>query len=160
MRFLILALTMTVCPLLRGANVADIQPIDERNFGKMPDGTVVKLFTLRNAHGMVAKVMSYGATITEVEVPDRNGALTNVVLGADNLDQYLKGFPAAASVIGRVANRIAKARFTLDGAEYKLAANNGPNHIHGGRKGFAQVLWQPKALPPGEHEAAVQFTYL
>jgi aldose 1-epimerase len=133
--------------------------IEEKEFGKMADGAPVKLFKLRNTKGMVAKVMTYGAILTELQVPDRHGALTNVVLGADNLESYLKGFPAAA-VIGRVANRIAKARFTLDGVEYQLAANSGQNHIHGGRKGFAQVLWQARPLPPGPHAAAVQFTYL
>jgi len=139
---------------------AALQRIDERDFGKTQDGTTVKIFTLRNAKGMTAKVMSFGATVTELQVPDKHGAVTNVILGADNLDQYLLGFPAAAAVIGRVANRIAKARFTLDGVEYKLAANNGPNHIHGGNKGFARVVWQAKALPARDHEAALQFTYL
>ena len=125
----------------------------------MRDGTHVRLFTLRNAGGMVAKVMTYGAILTEVQTADRRGLMTNVVLGADRLDQYLEGFPASAAVIGRVANRIAKARFTLDGREYLLAANNGPNHIHGGRKGFAQVLWEPRPFPPGLHEAALQLAY-
>ena len=146
--------------LLPQANGAPLNRVEEKEFGKPPDGGSVKLFTLRNAKGLVAKVMNFGATLTELQVPDRNGALTNVVLGADSFDQYLKGFPASASVIGRVANRIAKARFTLDGVEYKLAANSGPNHIHGGRIGFAQVLWHAKALPAGERRAAVQFTYL
>src|SRR5439155_23154887 len=90
----------------------------------------------------------------------RHGARTTLVIGPDGFDQYRKGFSAAAAVIGRVANRIAGARFTLDGVEYKLAATNGPNHLHGGRKGFAQVVWQSQALPAGQHEAAVQFAYL
>src|SRR2546421_11465139 len=110
--------------------------VEEKEFGKMPNGAVVHIFTLRNPKGMIAKIMTFGATLTELQVPDRNGTTTNVVLGADNFEQYLKGFPASAAVIGRVANRIAKARFTLDGVEYKLAANNGPNHIHGGLTHF------------------------
>jgi aldose 1-epimerase len=134
--------------------------IEERAFGALPDGTPVKLFTLRNAHGMTAKIMSYGATVTEWRVPDRQGRTANILLGADNLEQYVKGFPAAAAVIGRFANRIARARFTLDGVEYQLAANNGRNHLHGGRKGFASVVWEAKALPVQPHAAAVQFTYL
>jgi aldose 1-epimerase len=134
--------------------------IEAREFGKTADGASVKIFTLRNAKGMSAKVMSQGATITEIQVPDWRGTTTNVVLGAQTFDEYLKGFPGSAAVIGRVANRIGKARFALDGKEYKLAANSGPNHIHGGRKGFAQVLWQGQALPLQEHEAAVQFTYI
>jgi len=144
----------------QSAGESPMKRLAEQEFGRTPEGTVVKLFTLRNAKGVSAKVMAYGAIITEIKVPDRHGAMTNVVLGADDFDQYRKGFPAAAAVVGRVANRIARARFTLDGVEYKLAANNGPNHLHGGRKGFAQVVWQSKALPAGQHEQAVQFAYL
>src|SRR5439155_5929986 len=154
--------SITCLVLLLGPDVlqaAPVQRIEETEFGKMPDGASVRLFTLRNSHGLIAKLITYGATLTELRVPDRNGATVSVVLGADNLEQYLKGFPAA-SVVGRVANRIAKASFTLDGVDHKLAANAGPNHIHGGRKGFAQVLWQAKPLPPALHQAAVQFTYL
>ena len=154
---------LAAAALLISLGLSAAQPmkrLEEREFGKMPDGTPVKLFTLHNAKGLTAKVMSYGAVLVELQAPDRTGALTNVILGTDNLEQYLKGFPASAAVIGRVANRIAKARFTLDGVEYKLAANNGPNHLHGGRKGFAQALWLGKGLPGDGHSAAVQFTYL
>lgn len=126
----------------------------------MPDGTPVTEITLRNAHGLRVRLINYGATITEILAPDRTGGLTNVVLGATSLDAYLKGFGGAASVIGRVANRIAHARFTLDGVEYKLAANNGPHHLHGGKVGFARVLWQARTLPPTEHAAAAQFSYV
>jgi aldose 1-epimerase len=139
---------------------SSVKRVEEQEFGKTQEGAVVKLFTLRNAKGMSVKVMTYGAIITEIKVPDRHGALTNVVLGAGDFDSYRKGFPASAAVIGRFANRIAKARFTLDGVEYKLAANNGPNHLHGGPKGFAQVVWQSEALPAGQNDAAVRFTYL
>ena len=154
---------LVASPVLIACTQTNGEPLtrlEEREFGKLADGTVVRQFTLRNDRGTLAKIMSYGATITELQVPDRSGARTNVVLGADTLDQYLKGFPASAAVIGRVANRIAKARFTLDGVEYKLAANSGPNHIHGGNRGFARVIWRAQALPAGPHEAAVQFTYL
>src|SRR5688500_19132151 len=86
---------------------------------------------------MVARVMEQGAIITELLALDRQGRATNVVLGAKTLDEYLNGFAGSAAVIGRFANRIADAKFTLDGVEYKLAANNGKNHLHGGRAGFA-----------------------
>jgi aldose 1-epimerase len=138
---------------------ATLARIEQADFGTMPDGKKVTIFTLRNQHGMVAKVIEYGAIITELQVPDKNGAVTNVVLGAKSLDEYVKGYGGAAAAIGRFANRIAKARFTLDGVEYKLAANNGHNHIHGGRKGFASVLWEGLALPAKTGEAAVRFTY-
>jgi aldose 1-epimerase len=139
------------------ASGASPQRLEEREFGKMPNGTAVKLFTLRNASGMSAKIMTYGAILTELRVPDRHGVVTNVVLGADTLEQYLKGFRAPAAIIGRVANRIAGARFALDGVEYKLAANDRPNHIHGV---FDKRVWEAKAIPPGEGRAAVQLTYL
>lgn len=145
---------------LTGAQAQPLTRLEERDFGKTADGATVKQFTLRNAHGMVVKVMSYGAIITEVDVPDRNGAVTNVVLGATNFDRYMSGFGTSAAAIGRVANRIAGARFTLDGVEYKLAANNGTNTLHGGRRGFASMVWQGQALPVQEHAASVRFTYL
>ena len=125
----------------------------------MPDGTEIKLVTLKNKNGVTAKIMTYGAIITELQVPDRSGKFTNVVLGCDNLNQYLKGFPASAAVIGRFANRIAKGRFTLDGVEYKLATNNGKNHLHGGPTGFGQRVWSLNTLPEESDSAAVSFSY-
>jgi aldose 1-epimerase len=124
-------------------------------FGKLPDGTAVDLYTLTNANGLVAKVTTYGAIITELHVPDRQGELGDIVLGFDNLEQYLKGHPYFGATVGRFANRIANARFTLDGKTYTLAAKNGPNHLHGGLKGFDKVLWhaEPQA------GAVVKFTY-
>jgi aldose 1-epimerase len=137
-----------------------MKPTAERVlFGKTTDGTEVHLYTLRNSQGANAKIMTYGAIVTELHVTDRKGQYTNVVLGADDFEAYLKGFPASAAVIGRFANRIGQARFTLDGVEYKLAANNGPNHIHGGRRGFAQRVWVGEALPSRDSEAAIRLTY-
>ena len=158
--FATLALSLPALAVPAQPAAPPMNHIEETAFGQLPDGTPVKLFTLRNTRGVVARIMSQGATLTELQVPDRRGHCTNVVLGADRFEPYQKGFPAAASVIGRFANRIARARFTIDGVEYRLAANNGPNHIHGGRRGFAQVVWQGQALPRRAGEAAVQFTYL
>jgi aldose 1-epimerase len=127
-------------------------------FGKTPDGTQVELYTLTNENGMVARIMTYGAIVTELLAPDRNGKLDDVVLGFDNLKDYLKGHPFFGAIAGRVANRIARGRFTLDGKEYKVATNNGPNHLHGGIKGFDKVVWKAVDV----HEAAgpaVRFTY-
>jgi aldose 1-epimerase len=115
--------------------------IETASFGKLPNGREAHLFTLRNSHGLIARVTDYGATLTELQVPDRARRFTNVVLGANSLEPYLGGFPAA-SVIGRYANRIRGARFTLDGREIKVTPNSGENHIHGGRMNFAKVLWQ------------------
>jgi aldose 1-epimerase len=124
-------------------------------FGALPDGTPADLYTLTNAQGLVAKVTSYGTILTELLVPDRKGQLGDIVLGFDNLAQYLKGHPYFGCTVGRVANRIAKGQFTLDGKTYKLAINNGPNHLHGGLKGFDKVVW--KAEP--QAGAAVEFSY-
>ena len=111
------------------------------DFGKTPEGTPVEMYVLSNGK-MTVKVITYGAIVTEIDVPDRNGKLADVVLGFDNLEGYLGGHPYFGAATGRVANRIAKARFTLDGKEYKLAANNGPNTLHGGLKGFDKVVWK------------------
>jgi aldose 1-epimerase len=129
--------------------------VDASSFGKLPDGTPVQLFTLTNAAGLVAKVADYGTIITELHVPDRSGRNGDIVLGFDSLEKYLKGHPYFGCTVGRVANRIAKGRFTLEGKTYTLAVNNGPNHLHGGLKGFDKVVW--KAQP--QQGAAVQFTY-
>jgi aldose 1-epimerase len=125
-------------------------------FGKTKEGTAVDLYTLTNRHGMVAKITTYGATLTELQVPDKSGRLTNVVLGYDRLEPYLAGVPYFGSTIGRVGNRIAKGRFTLNGKTYTLATNNGPNHLHGGNKGFDKVVWQAQPAPGAN---AITFTY-
>jgi len=114
--------------------------IQRAAFGALADGTPVELFTLTNANGLVAKITNYGTIITELHVPDRHGRPGDVVLGFDNLAQYLKGHPCFGCTVGRVANRIAGGRFTLDGKAYSLAINNGRNHLHGGLKGFDKVL--------------------
>ena len=132
--------------------------VEKSAFGTLPDGTTVDLFTLKNPNGIVVKVITYGAIITEVQAPDRNGKLGDIVLGFDNLDAYVKGHPYFGAAIGRVGNRIAKAQFKLDGKTYKLAANNGPNHLHGGLKGFDKVVWAATATAT-EDAAQVKFTY-
>jgi aldose 1-epimerase len=124
----------------------------------MPDGTPVQLFTLTNARGLVARLTNYGATITELHVPDRAGHADDVVLGFDNLAQYLGGHPYFGATVGRVANRIARGRFTLDGRTYTLARNNGPNHLHGGLEGLDKVVW--RAEPLSGPVAGVRFTHV
>lgn len=129
------------------------------DWGRTPDGGPVQRFTLSNSNGLIVRVINYGAILTEIRVPDRAGHFTNVVLGSDSLEAYLRGHPAAAAVIGRFANRIAGARFALDGVTYRLAANNGPNHIHGGPNNFARALWTPARVNSTGADAAVQFAY-
>ncbi len=141
-------------------NPAGLARVEEREFGRLNDGTVVKQFILRNAHGMTAKIITYGAIINDLQAPDRNGAMTNVVLGTDALERYTGGGVPGAVVLGRVANRIAGARFTIDGVEYTVTANAGTNQIHGGRRGFSNVVWQGQLLPAADQAAAVRLTYL
>lgn len=111
-------------------------------FGKSPSGVAVERYTLRNGHGMVARIATYGGIVTHLMAPDRKGQYADVVLGYDSLDGYLKSTPYFGALIGRYGNRIAKGQFTLNGARYKLAANNGPNSLHGGNVGFDKVVWK------------------
>jgi aldose 1-epimerase len=125
--------------------------IKQRDFGKTPDGTPVELYTLTNKNGMTVKIMTYGAIITEIHVPDKEGKSADVVLGFNNLEQYLKGHPFFGAIAGRYANRIAKGQFTLDGQTYHLPVNNGPNSLHGGTVGFDKAVWkaEPAETPDG-----------
>ena len=123
-------------------NVNNSTPsVTRQPFGKLTDGRTVELFTLTNAHGVEVRAMTYGGIITVIRTPDRDGRLDDVVLGFDNLAGYLGDSPYFGAIVGRYANRIARGRFTLDGATYQLARNNGPNSLHGGVRGFDKVLW-------------------
>lgn len=133
--------------------------ISHKPFGKTPEGTAVEQYTLTNKNGMSAKIITYGGIITELNVPDKDGKIGNVVLGFDTLDGYLKGHPYFGAITGRVANRIAKAKFTLDGKEYTLAANNGPNTLHGGVKGFDKRVWTAEPLTD-QQGPALRLSYL
>ncbi len=140
----------------KGQSVMDVT---KAPFGSLPDGTAVEIYTLTNDKGLKARIMTYGATLVSLEVPDRNGNPGDISLGYDSLDGYLKVNPYFGSTVGRVCNRIGKARFTLSGVEYKLGANDGLNSLHGGIKGFDKVLWT--AEPVKETGAAgVRFSYL
>jgi aldose 1-epimerase len=127
-------------------------------FGTLPTGEEVALCTLANKNGVTCKVMSYGAAITHLHVPGRDGRHADVVLGYPRLEDYLKGDAYIGATIGRVANRIAASRFTLDQRVYTLAANDGPHHLHGGRIGFDKVVWKI-AAPSANAGAKVSFTH-
>jgi aldose 1-epimerase len=133
--------------------------VEQTEFGKLPDGTVIVAYMLKNAKGSWAKVITYGATLTELYVPDRSGKPGDVVLGFSDLQGYLGDEPFFGATVGRYANRIAKGHFTLDGKEYTLALNNGPNTLHGGNIGFNRRVWKAEILP-GMSAAAVRFTYV
>jgi aldose 1-epimerase len=114
--------------------------------GALPDGTPVEQYTLSNGAGLRVKVLTLGAIIRSLETPDREFRLEDVVLGFDRLDGYFRNAPYFGAVVGRYGNRIADARFTLDGKAYALAANNGPNHLHGGLLGFDKRAWAARPV--------------
>jgi len=127
-------------------------------FGKVDD-TPVQLYTLTNKNGLVAKITNYGAIVTELHVPDRNGTLADIVLGFESLDSYVKGHPYFGAIVGRVANRIRNAEFTLAGKRYTLEANDKPHHLHGGRKGWDKVVWSAMPIDTAEG-SALELTYV
>lgn len=127
-------------------------------FGTMPDGREAYLFTLRNAAGMEVQVTNYGAYIVSCTAPDKQGKFENVTLGVPTFADYLKGTPNLGPVVGRFGNRIAKGRFTLDGQEYKLAVNNGANHLHGGLVGFDKKLWSATEANGAEPAVTLHYT--
>jgi len=133
--------------------------ISQAPFGKTPDGTPVELYTLRATGGIEARICTYGGILVSLKTPDRGGHLGDVVLGFDNLQGYLALNPFFGALVGRYGNRIAKAKFTLEGETYTLAANNGPNALHGGLKGFDKVVW--RATRTGTASApALELNYL
>ena len=139
---------------------AIVAPAIERStFGTLPDGAVVERFTLTNANGVTVVLSSLGAAIHSIRVPDREGRPADVVLGFETFDQWVAGRPFFGVIVGRYANRIAGGRFTLDNATYTLATNNGPNHLHGGTRGFDKVVWRAEPLA-GNDGDAVRFTYV
>jgi aldose 1-epimerase len=133
------------------------QGITMKQFGKMPDGTPVDLYALTNSHGMKVGIITYGARIQSIDVPDRNGNMADVVLGFGDMAGYLGNDPFFGATVGRYANRIAKGRFRLDGVEYQLPINDGPNCLHGGPEGFDKKVWHAHELS-GPHPA-LELTY-
>jgi aldose 1-epimerase len=127
-------------------------------FGKLPDGREVHQYTLTNKSGMFVQIIDFGATVTSLRVPDRNGKIEDVVLGYDSLQGYVEGTAYFGAIVGRYGNRIAKGRFQLDGKDYQLTVNDGENHLHGGKIGFNKVLWDAKILHSTD-EPALQLQY-
>jgi aldose 1-epimerase len=128
------------------------------DFGTV-DGKAVYLFTLTNAKGIIVKITNYGAIITQIWMPDRNGTTGDIVLGYDRLSNYITINPYFGCIAGRYANRIAKGKFTLDGKTYTLAVNNGENHLHGGIKGFDKVVWNASEFSDTTRSGVI-LTYL
>jgi len=128
------------------------------SWGRTGDGSV-EIYALTNVHGVEARIMTYGATLVSLQAPDRSGHFKNIVLGFDALEPYLGAKAYYGATVGRYANRIAKARFTLDGKTYQLAANDGPNSLHGGTRGFDKRIWQAEPLPVSQGNG-VRLTYV
>jgi len=133
--------------------------IKKEAFGKTADDKNVNLYTLTNANGLKAKITNYGAIVTSLQVPDRNGNLADIVLGYDTIDEYIKASPYFGAIVGRYGNRIAKGKFTLNGIEYSLATNDGENHLHGGIKGFDKVVWNAEPMQD-DNGVSLKLTYL
>jgi len=159
----VLAIGMAAACGGRGGEPRDNAVVKSAGFSRAPfgqvDGKNVFLYRLINARGMEVRAMSYGATIVSLRVPDRNGQSDDVVLGFDTLDGYLAPEPYFGAVVGRYGNRIAKGQFTLDGTTYHLATNNGPNHLHGGLKGFDKVVWDAEPFDR-DGRSGIVFTHV
>jgi aldose 1-epimerase len=140
------------------AAAADDRPapgITHKPYGKTKDGTPVEEYTLVNKNGVTMKVITYGGIVTEIHVPDKDGKFADVCLGCTDLAEYEAGHPFFGAIAGRVANRIAKGKFTLNGKQYTLAVNNPPNHLHGGNRGFDKRVWTAEGADLGDRKVLV-----
>ncbi|MHA7943532.1 aldose epimerase family protein [Formosa sp. 3Alg 14/1] len=133
--------------------------INQSVYGTTPEGDQVDLYTLKNAHGMQVDVITFGGIITKLTVSNTDGKFENVVLGYDNLESYLSNPTYFGAIIGRFGNRISKGKFSLNGTDYPLAINNGPNHLHGGIKGFDKVIWNAEPIETND-KVALKLSYL
>ncbi len=129
------------------------QEIRVRSFGETAAGEPVDIYTLVNAQGAETEITNYGGIVVSLMMPDQEGEFEDIVLGFDTLDEYLQGHPYFGATVGRYANRIADAEFTLDGETYTLTANDGTNHIHGGNQGFDKVVWRAQAYTTADGPA-------
>jgi len=143
-----------------GCMEAGKMSIKTEPFGQTPDEQAVDLVTMTNPNGIEARIMTFGGIIVSMKTPDRDGNLGDVVLGFDDLSGYTKEHPYFGAIIGRYGNRIGAGKFTLNGVEYKLAVNNGPNHLHGGIKGFDKVVWKIEDAKTTGDEAILSLGYL
>ena len=154
---LLLAVSIALRPVT--ASVKAKSDVRKQSFGKTGDGRPVDLYTLTNSKGMEVRAMTYGGIIVSLRVPDKTGKLDDVVLGHDALDGYLVNPPYFGVIVGRYANRIGNATFTLDGVKYTLAKNDGPNSLHGGVNGFNKQVWEAKPFKDASG-VGVAFSYL
>jgi aldose 1-epimerase len=154
------ALLFVGCAVAPQPGASTMSPGGESTaFGTLANGESARLFTLRNAHGIEVQLTNYGGIITSLKTPDRAGRFSDIVLGYDNLAGYVANSPYFGAIVGRYANRIARGHFTLDGATYTLAVNNGPNSLHGGLRGFDKVIWRARPFQNSEGQSvALDYT--
>jgi aldose 1-epimerase len=155
--FLLLAVSIALRPV--AAPAKGKRDVRKQSFGKTGDGRPVDLYTLTNSQGMEVRAMTYGGIIVSLRVPDKTGKFDDVVLGHDTLDGYLVNPPYFGVIVGRYANRIGNATFTLDGVKYTLAKNDGPNSLHGGVNGFNKQVWDAESFKDATG-VGVAFSYL
>jgi aldose 1-epimerase len=156
---ILMALTVAAATILAGCATSKTGQITATPFGTDSSGAPVKLFTLRNASGATATICNYGGLVTSLKMPDKRGQFGDVVLGYDNVADYIKSSPYFGALVGRYGNRIALGQFTLDGKQYTLATNNVPNSLHGGVKGFDKVMWSAKCYQSADGPS-LELTYL
>jgi aldose 1-epimerase len=132
--------------------------VEKELFGLMPDSREALLYTISNSNNIKVKITNYGGIVTSITVPDKKGQVKEITLGFDNLKDYLAGHPYFGAIIGRFANRIAGGRFILNGTEYSVICNEGPNHLHGGYTGFDKVLWEANEIKELDR-AGVELSY-
>lgn len=136
----------------------DILP--KESFEKQVDGKQVSLYNLQNKNGVVCQITNYGARVVTLFIPNKDQKFTDVVLGLESIEQYLKNGEYLGAIVGRYGNRIANGKFTVDGKTYSLFKNNGPNTLHGGKKGYADVVWDALACTNKNGEDAIELSYL
>ena len=137
-------LLLLSCQNITPSKMKHTPKITINDYGTLPSGELVKQYTLVNNEGMSVSILNYGGIITSVKVKNKEGKFENIVLGYDSLENYVDNDPYLGAIIGRVGNRIANGSFTLNSKTYNLEVNNGPNHLHGGLKGFDKVVWDVK----------------
>ncbi len=153
---LMLAMCLTLVSL--PASSQPTSKVSKAEYGKTQDGQTVDVYTIKNAHGVEVKAITFGGIITSLRVPDKSGNMADVVLGFDNLAGYEDNKPYFGAIIGRYGNRIANGEFKLDGVTYHLPKNDGENTLHGGTKGFNKVIWHAEPFD-NKDGAGVIFTY-
>ena len=158
MKIKVATLLISILFLAACAKKEDKPSIKKDTWGQA-DGKEISLYTLTNKNGMVVKITNWGSRVTSIIVPDKNGKFENVVLGFDSLKSYIGENPHFGSIVGRFGNRIAKGKFSLNGAEYNLAINNGPNSLHGGIKGFDRHVWDASEISSAD-SVGLALTYV